>query len=519
MLTRRRFLARSGVAGAGLVLAPTALGQGRRPLRGGWFSQGVISGDPTPRAITLWTMVDEAERSGTVRLEVARDRDFRRVVARANVATGARSGHTVKARVTGLRPHERYFYRFETRDETSPVGRFQTALPADSNEPVRFAFFSCADYTHGFYNAYELMAREDIDFVVNLGDYIYAEAYHTGETAVRRDRIGEARTLADYRAKYALYRSDPALRRLHARVPMISIWDDHEVQDNYAGGAPGGGLDPAKRYSQRRRAAAYRAFFEHMPLLAPRRDRTRIYRSLRFGKAVELLMLDERQYRADQPCGDRAAGPDCPERHGTRPFLGDRQLAFAKQRLQASDATWKVMGNGVPIMPVKVGPSAYQTFDLWHGYLAEREALLSHIRDRRIRDVVFVAGDFHTFFAGDVRPGESANPADTLATEFVAGSITSNGPGEVGIPLPGGGSVPGNDRNPNTPQVVIDALRQINPWVQAADLDHHGYGLVEASARGFDVRFRRVRTIKRRSRATLPDMRWTVTPGRPSIVA
>ncbi len=157
MVSRRQFLARSGTAGAALVVAPqTALeafaaprGAAARLLRGGRFRQGVLSGDPSPRGATLLTIVDDVSGAGSVRLEVARDRGFRNVVARRTIATSGRRGHSVKARVGGLRPDERYFYRFETRDEQSPVGRFQTALPADSNRPVNFAFFSCAEYTHG----------------------------------------------------------------------------------------------------------------------------------------------------------------------------------------------------------------------------------------------------------------------------------------------------------------------------------------------------------------------------------
>ena len=201
-----------------------------------------------------------------MRLEVASDPDFRNVVARRNIATGERRAHSVKARLENLRPHERYWYRFETRDRHSPVGRFQTALPKDSREPVRFAFFSCAEYTHGYFNGYDVMRRDDVDFIVCLGDYIYAEAYHSvaGGTGVRDDNIGrvnpahtddyvrEAITLDDYRAKYALYRSDKILRDLHSRFPMVAIWDDHEVQDNYAGGDEDGGLDPSLRYSQAR---------------------------------------------------------------------------------------------------------------------------------------------------------------------------------------------------------------------------------------------------------------------------
>src|SRR5918999_2231072 len=251
MLSRRQFLNRSGVAGAALVIAPqTALealaaprGAAARLLRGGRFRQGVLSGDPTPRGITLLTILDDVSGAGSVRLEVARDRDFRRVVARRSIATSGRRGYSVKARVGNLEPDERYYYRFETRDRQSPVGRFQTALPADSNRPVRFAFFSCNEYTHGYFNAFDAMARDDIDFVVCLGDYVYGEAYHSvaGGTGVRDDTLGdpnpqnpdivsEALSLADYRAKYALYRSDRALRELHARYPMVAIWDDHEVQ-------------------------------------------------------------------------------------------------------------------------------------------------------------------------------------------------------------------------------------------------------------------------------------------------
>src|SRR4051794_583259 len=235
MLTRRQ-LVRRGAAGAAVLLLPAATARGA-VLRDGRFRQGVLSGDPTPDGITLLTLLDDVEGKGSVRLEVATDAAFRKVVAAKSIATSAAHGYSVKARVKGLKAHERYYYRFATRTTHSPVGRFQTALPANSKETVRFAFFSCADYTHGYYNAYELMAREDVDFVVCLGDYIYAESYHAkGKTGVRDDKNGkansenpgivrEAVTLADYRGKYALYRSDPVLRDLHAKFPLITTWD------------------------------------------------------------------------------------------------------------------------------------------------------------------------------------------------------------------------------------------------------------------------------------------------------
>jgi alkaline phosphatase D len=537
VVSRRQFLRRSGAAGAAVVIAPQAAleavaaprGVAAQLLRGGRFRQGVLSGDSTPRGITLLTVLDEASGAGSVRLEVARDRDFRRVVARRTIATSGRRGHSVKARIEGLRPDERYFYRFETRDRESPVGRFQTALPEDSNQPVRFAFFSCSEWTHGFYNAFDVMSRDDVDFVVNLGDYMYAEAYHSraGGTGVRDDRIGrtpaegrtdivrEAITLADYRAKYALYRSDPALREVHARFPMIVTWDDHEVQDNYAGSAPGGGLEAARRFSAQRRRAATKAFFENMPTF-PRGART-IYRGQRHGRNVDLIMLDQRQYRADQPCGD-AVAPPCAEWNQPRPFLGRRQMDFLKRRLAGSRAAWKVIGSQTMMMPAKVTGGAFYQFDSWQGYPQEREELLEHIRSRGIEDVVFITGDIHLFVAGDVRT--NMGDGEPVAIEFVGGSVTSTSFGEMDIDAGGGVVIPGNDANPRTDPALVEVLRGINPWVDQADLDHHGYALVRASRNGFECRLRRLETIKRRSRRLLPEagFRYQVARGQTSIV-
>jgi alkaline phosphatase D len=531
MHSRRQFLARSGAAGAA-ILAPQALlsasarAQSRPVLPSGKFAEGVASGDPGPRAMTLWTRVAELERKGGVRLEVARDKGFRHVVARKTIATSPNLGGSVKARVTGLKPHEQYYYRFETKGSESDVGRFRTALPADSRQELKFAFFSCQDFTHGFYNAHEVMAREDLDFVVCLGDYIYAETYHTlaSGTAVREDAIGGpgysadvtlmATTLDHYRAKYALYRQDAALRKVHARAPMIAIWDDHEVQDNYAGAAPGSGLPPEQAWSDARRAAGYRAWYESMPTYAGKRDR--IYRSLRFGKTLDLFLLDQRQYRDDQPCGD-AIAPPCPELNQARNLLGRTQMNWIKKELQASKAAWKVIGNEVMMMPAKVTGDAYVQYDSWHGYQGEREELLGHIDRKRIRDVVFVTGDIHTFIAGDVKT--QGGLGKSVALEFVGGSITSTNFGETDLPIGPGQVLKGNDAAPKTDPAIINALRAINPWVDQADFDHHGFGLVKATPKSFDVTLKRVSTIKSRSTGTESDKgyRYRVDRGQRSI--
>ena len=495
-VSRRAFLRQAGILGAATVLAPQAAAQGLTSQRsaptlgGGSFAEGVLSGDPAPDAITLWTRVSEVAGNGSVGLEVATDRGFERVVARKLIGTSAELGHHVKARVGRLQPHETYYYRFFTKDSESRVGRFRTALPPDSRAPVRFAFFSCQEYSFGLYNAHQMLREEDVDFVLCLGDYIYEEDYYSpsnGGAGVRNDTVGAAKTLEQYRAKYSLYRSDPALRAMHARFPMISIWDDHEVHDAFAGAAEAS--DPA---AVAQRDAAYRAYFESMPTYqVPPGKGTRIYRAVRFGRSVDLMLLDERQYRDAQPCGDAIIAPPCPELEQDRSFLGSRQLAFFKRRLRNSRAAWKVIANQVMIMDTRVG-SSYINFDSWQGYPGERRDLLSHIDRHRIKDVVFVTGDIHTIIAGDVRKEPDARRA--LAVEFVGGSITSPGLGEE--PL-AGKYVPVNADNPQVPRSVVDLLLNSNPWVDNADLNHHGYGLVEATPSRFDCTIRRVDTVRR----------------------
>jgi alkaline phosphatase D len=537
--TRRQFVVRAGTAAATAILSPSALAAGLgsaqppRLARGGRFSEGVMSGEPTPSAITLWSRVADVEGRVAVDLEVATDRSFRHVVAHKRLATSAAVNHNVKTRITSLKAHEQYYYRFATATKDGPVGRFRTALPADSQQPVRFAFWSCQDYTHGYYNAHEALAREDLDFVVCLGDYIYDETYHTVRdgTGVRDDKTGRAQhesgqggvnytraaeTLDQYREKYALYRSDESLRKVQARFPTIMLWDDHEVQDNYAGGEANGGLPPSHHYSQKRRAAASKAFFETMPYTPPRSAPSRVYRRLQFGRTVDLLIMDQRQYRKDQPCGD-AVAPACPDWSQPRAFLGTRQMNWLKTELRSSKAAWKVLANEVTIMPEKVLGGAFFGFDNWQGYPFERESLLTYIRDQGIKDVVFVTGDIHTFIAGDVRT--NMGDGDTVAVEFVGGSITSAGLGEQDLPAGNGVVIKGNDKNPHTDPAIIEALRGINPWVDSADFDHHGYGRVEATKDHFECEMVRMQTIKRKTTARIAStgMHYRVARGQQSI--
>jgi alkaline phosphatase D len=536
--TRRQFVVRAGTVAASAILSPSALAAGlgsARPAalaRGGRFSEGVMSGEPTPSAITLWTRLTDTEGKVSVDLEVATDKSFRHVVAHKRLPTSAAVNHNVKSRITGLKAHEQYYYRFATATKDGPVGRFRTALPPDSLHSVSFAFWSCQDYTHGYYNAHEAMAREDLDFVICLGDYIYDETYHTVKdgTGVRDDKVGRAQqasgqagvnyvraaeTLDQYREKYSLYRSDESLRKVQARFPTVMLWDDHEVQDNYAGGAPDGGLPPEHHYSKKRQAAAYKAFFEAMPYSPPKPDR--IYRRLAFGRTLDLIVMDQRQYRANQPCDDASGVPACADYDQPRDFLGRTQMNWVKSQLSASKARWKVMANEVTIMPTRVLGGAFFGFDSWDGYPQEREELLAHIRNQQIKDVVFVTGDIHTFIAGDVRT--AAGTGDPAAIEFVGGSVTSAGLGETDLPAGGGVVIKGNDKNPHTDPSIIEALKGINPWVDQADFDHHGYGKVVATKDVFDCEMVRLQTIKKKSTAKIPTtgMHYQVARGQQSI--
>jgi len=250
-----------------------------------------------------------------------------------------------------------------------------------------------------------------------------------------------------------------------------------------------------------------------MPHYAQPRGRNRLYRTLRFGRNVDLIMLDERQYRDDQPCGD-AVAPPCPEYNNPRTLLGQGQKAFFKNALERSEATWKLVGNEVAIMPVKTGANTYFTYDFWHGYPGERREILEHIKAKRIRDVVFLTGDIHTFAAGDVQIAEGG---ESVATEIIGGSVTSLALGEGDIPIGGGTVLKGNDAKPNTAPAIIDALLGFNPWVDYADFDHHGYVVVEAKRTELKATLRRIDTIKKRSTKRLPDVSYTIARGDTSL--
>jgi alkaline phosphatase D len=528
MHSRRRFITAAGGFVAASVVAPAWAGEvlaassRNRAFKGGKFAEGVMAGDPTPNGITLWTRVHDVDGAGSVKLEVAREKNFRKLVASENLPTAAAADHAVKARVGGLKPYEQYYYRFATADAHSDVGRFRTALPADSNQPVTFAFFSCQDYTGGYYNAHAQLAKDDVDFVVNLGDYIYADRQHEqpgkgGDNfglPGRVDPVEQARSLQQYRDKYKLYRSDKNLRKMQSMHALVSTWDDHEVTDDYAGAQPQAIAKNAA--SPKQIANAYRAFFESMPLFSPNK-RTQLFRMLRFGKHVDLLVLDERQYRDAQPCGDPLVGnldpasPNyCSNLNDPRTMLGAREGGFLTSRLASSNATWKVIANEVPITPIKL-VQAFVGPDDWAGYTQARGEIIPMLQNRAEADVVFVTGDVHTFITTGV-PISIDDPT-VVAPEFVGGSITSFGFGEVEIDVGGGITLHGNPDNPGIPPDLQSALLGLNPWAIDTDTAHHGYAVAKFDASGVDCEYVRMATTRQKGAGAIEPLRYTVPRG------
>ena len=518
-IDRRTFLARTGIGTGALILggvpvfANAANTRSSIPFaKGGTFPEGVMSGEPGTSTATLWTRLAGQTADRRVTMEIARDEGFSRVVLRRDMVARASEAGAVKVRVPArakLKPGERYFYRFATRNGSSPVGRFQTLRPPDSREPVRIAFFSCQDWQAGYYGAHRTIADDDsLDFVVCLGDYMYEKNFYEGP---RQDRTGAngdgvVETRDEYRQKYALYRSDADLRAMHAAHPFVPIFDDHEVEDNWAADKGGDAAGNRRVPYEQRRFNGLRTYFESMPIRRPERGAFRIYKSIQLGANAELFLLDQRQYRDDQPCDDQFIVP-CPEAETEpRKYLGDAQKQWFKSGLESSKAAWKLVANQAMIMALENGPSSPTNKDQWDGYGVERREILEHVASRGIKDVAFLTGDIHTFFAGEV--GTDGRGPESVATEFVGGSISS-----LGIPET-------VESVSNVPQdIAIQATqnyRNVNPHLKYDNQRRRGYGVAEATASELRVEFRGVNALQRTTTAE-PIGRFRVARATPRV--
>lgn len=508
--SRRAFLAGSG--GFAVALAIPFSGVLARPrFTGNPFALGVASGCPTPDGFVLWTRLAPEPLAGggmppagvEVDWEIAADEAFRNIVRRGREIATPGYAHSVHAEVAGLEPSQWYWYRFHAGGTTSPAARTRTAPAAGAAlDRLRFAFASCQQYEQGYYAAYRHMAGEDLDLVIHLGDYIYESSW--GRNHVRAHGAPEPVTLDEYRNRYALYKTDADLQAAHAAFPWLVTWDDHEVQNDYANDRSQR-LDPPELFLLRR-AAAYQAFYEHMPLPAamrPRGPALQLYMRAAFGRLAEFSVLDTRQYRSHQVCPRPGRGgsntvdaDECRARLDPGlTMLGAAQESWLHDGLAASGARWNMIAQQTLMAQADRMPGAGQQFwtDGWDGYPQARKRLLDFISARRISNPVVIGGDVHMSVVADLKTDFDDARAPVVATEFTGTSITSQGPSRQ----------------------RVDTILAENPHIKFANGARRGYTLIELTPQRC---LARLRTI---DNATDPHARirdlaaFTVEDGRP----
>jgi alkaline phosphatase D len=503
-VSRRDFLLRTAGMAAMALPASRLLAQPRFATNP--YTLGIASGYPTPDGVVLWTRL--APESGMpaagieVGWEIASDESFRKIVRRGRETAAPRWAHSVRAEVAGLEPDRWYFYRFHTGGATSPVGRTRTAPAAGAaTGRLRFAYASCQQYEQGHYVAYRHMAAEDLDLVVHLGDYIYESSW--GRAHVRKHDAGEPITLEEYRNRYALYKSDANLQAAHAAFPWMVTWDDHEVDNDYASDHSQDRDLPAAFLM--RRAAAYQAYFEHMPLprrMAPTATGMRLYAQADFGAIARIHVLDDRQYRTPQACprpgrggGNVVAASECAElRAPGRTMLGQEQENWLLDGLARSSARWNLVAQQTLMTKVDRTPGAGQSFwtDGWDGYPESRERLLRFIAEKRVPNPLVIGGDVHMFVVADLKTDFDDPKAPAVATEFTGTSITSQG----------------------LSQKTLEAWREENPHVRFGNSLRRGYTTIELDAKRCLTRMRVVNEKDPQSPvSTLAT--WAVEDGKP----
>jgi len=477
------------------------------------FTLGVASGVPRADGFVLWTRLapDPLQGGGMgdapvdVKWEVADDEGFRRIVAKGSAIATAGLAHSVHVEVQSLSPARWYWYRFTAGGARSPAGRTRTT-PADNDEALqqlRFAFASCQHYEQGYYAAYRDMAAQPLDFVVHLGDYIYESSRKSHQ--VRRHEGGIPTQLAEFRDRYALYKADAQLQAAHAAFPWLVTWDDHEVANDYTNDESPRTADPAQFLAIR--AAAYQAWYEHMPVPASMRPRgpdALIYGRHRFGRMLDLLLTDGRQYRSHHVClSGRSASPlaDCPDRLAPeRSLFGAQQEAWLARELAAPPARWTVLAQPTLLAEAdrKRGAEHGYWMDGWDGYAAARSRLLDALAEHKSRggNALVASGDVHAFWAADLRRGD-AQQGPLVATEFVGGAITSEGPSAAS---------------------VANMLSK-NPQLRYGRADRRGYAIATLDARGATVDFRAVEDEKTADSPVGTMARFSVERGAPGVHA
>jgi alkaline phosphatase D len=471
------------------------------------FSLGVASGQPQTSSVVLWTRlrITEADaalqtHSISVVCEVFTDDALRHPVRQWRVQTDASRAHSVHVLANGLQPGRSYWYRFVCGSASSPVGRARTAPALD--EPVqrlRVALASCQHYEQGHFVAHREMAQRDLDLVLFVGDYIYESS--NPKYRIRKHLGGVPKLLDEYRERHAQYKSDADLQACHATHTWVMTWDDHEVSNDYAQDMDRQFTDP--QAFLRQRAAAYQAYFEHMPLrLCPdpaQPSRMRIHDRMAWGQLADLWTLDGRQYRDHPACLD-------PNRGGgrvvmgcdaltdpARSLLGMDQERWLSEGLTTSSRRWKLIAQATLMtssgVDTPLGRSAFT--DGWDGYPQARTRLLNTLGQAGLSNVVVLGGDVHMNVAARLRLHANDERSPVLASEIVTTSISSRG----------------------LSQRLLSQIRDNNPDIAYARSDERGYTLLDVRPKGIAVEFRTTLGPARADSILRTQAQWAIRAG------
>ncbi|MFI6486329.1 alkaline phosphatase D family protein [Streptomyces sp. NPDC050564] len=505
---RRRFLTAGaavlGAAASAQLWLPGIARAAETPLPDGVFTLGVASGDPLPEGIVLWTRLAPdplngggmPDRTVSVDWEIAEDSRFRKPVRRGTAQARSEYGHSVHVDVRGLRPDRAYWYRFRAEGQLSPTGRTRTAPhPHSSGGTLRVALASCQNWQNGYFTPYADMLDQDPDFVLFVGDYIYESK--PAATAVRKhEGSDEPYTLVQYRNRYAQYRTDPHLAAMHAHVPWVVTFDDHEVDNDFAGEIP---QDPDKQSHDAfvaRLTAAYQAYYEHMPVRAtaiPNGPHIQMYRRLDFGRLARLNVLDTRQFRSNQAISQEGAEDP------SLTMLGAEQKDWLLDGLHKSPTRWNLIASQIMMAEtdLQVGEGKLWYYDAWDGYQVERNALMEEFAS--IRNPVVLTGDRHLTMISDLKEDFADPDSDVVGAEFVGTSISSGG-----------------DQDQTAFHKEWDPRMADNPHWKFIDA-HRGYHLFDIRRDGIDAQVRVPETVLQPDAASSTLARLRVEAGKPGV--
>ena len=508
---------RSLLRGAALWAGATAAGFGsvRRVLAAPIFLNdpfqlGVASGDPVADGFVIWTRLapDPLDPQAMpaeavpVAWEVAMDAGMKRIVAHGQVAARPDMAHSVHVDVRGLEPNRPYFYRFHCGAAVSRIGRALTLpTPRTAVDRLRFAFASCSHLEQGYFSAYRDMVAQDPAFILHLGDYLYESSWGT---PVRHHPGPEPTTLEAYRLYHAAYKLDPDLQAAHAHCPWFFTWDDHEVANDYSKAESPTTPDPVA--FTRRKLAAYKAYYEHMPLrpsAAFTGTELTLYQRVLYGDLAQFDITDGRQYRDPLACQppDWHAGrlldvAECADyTNPARSMLGKAQETWLRNGFARSGARWNVLAHALMFTDFDqiLGPQHGIYTDSWGGYPAARRKILDVVKERNVGNVVTLAGDIHGFFISDVKDNPADPASATLMSEFVGTSITSE--------------------SFNT--ALFNSLMPENPHIKLCDDSRRGYVMCDLTKELWRANLRVVDDVRVRNGAFSTLKSFAVENGRP----